>query len=172
MGKKITFSLSQKSVNEAIKEIEKYKQNLIRKQQIFVERLAKAGLEVVQQTMESVPEENKGSYYTEVIADGNGGNMAGAAIRLSGNKILFIEFSAGITFGSAPGSYPLPSGAGYGYGTYPDQKYALSPNGWWYKGEDGKYHHSYGNRSYMPMYHAEEAIILTVWQIAREVFGS
>lgn len=98
------------------------------------------------------------------------GDIVGAAVRLSGDKVLFIEFSAGISYGTD--SYPLPSGADYGVGTYPDQKHAYDPNGWWYVDERGQKHHSYGNRAYMPMYHAEEAIIIQIRHIAKEVFGS
>ena len=47
-----------------------------------------------------------------------------------------------------------------------------SPYGWWYVHENGEKHHSYGNRAYMPMYHSEEAIILSIRQIAKEVFSS
>lgn len=171
MAKKvIKCGLSQKSIQNAISEIRKYQQALQRKNQIFIDRLAKEGLQVVQTTMESIPSEEKGSYYTEIINNSQG-DIIGAAIRLSGDKILFLEFSAGITYGTPQGGYPLESGKEYGVGTYPGQAHAESPYGWWYVDENGEKHHSYGNRAYMPMYHAEQAIILAVRQIAREVFG-
>ena len=120
--------------------------------------------------MESIPDEEKGSYYTEIIYDKNG-NITGASVRLSGDKVLFIEFSAGITYGSS--NYPLSSGSTYGVGTYPGQTHAFSPYGWWYTDErNGETRHSYGNRAYMPMYHAEVAIVLAVRKIAKEVFSS
>ena len=119
--------------------------------------------------MESVPDEEKGSYYTEIVNTSNG-DIIGAAIRLTGDKVLFIEFSAGITYGTD--NYPLPSGDKYGMGTYPGKGHWNSPYGWWYVDEQGNKHHSYGNRAYMPMYHAEQAIIIQVSHIAREVFSS
>lgn len=171
MAKKISISLSQKSIQNAIKEIEAYKREFQRKNQIFIDRLSKIGLDVVQATMESIPLEEKGSYYTEIVNNSRG-DIIGAAIRLTGDKILFLEFSAGIAYGTPQGGYPLESGKGYGVGTYPGQTHAESPYGWWYVDENGQKHHSYGNRAYMPMYHAEEAIVLAVRQIAREVFGN
>ena len=169
MAKKISISLSQKSIQNALKEIESYKRELQRKNQVFIDRLSKIGLDVVQATMESIPSEEKGSYYTEVVNNSQG-DIIGAAIRLTGDKILFLEFSAGIAYGT--NSYPTPAGDKYGVGTYPGQTHAFSLYGWWYVDENGKKHHSYGNRAYMPMYHAEEAIVLVVRQVAREVFGN
>ena len=167
--KTIRCSLNHNSLQSAIRQLEAYQKDIQRKNQIFIDKLAQEGIQVIQTTMESVPAEEKGSYYTEVINNGHG-DIVGAAVRLSGDKVLFIEFSAGISYGTD--SYPLPSGADYGVGTYPDQKHAYDPNGWWYVDESGQKHHSYGNRAYMPMYHAEEAIIIQIRHIAKEVFGS
>lgn len=169
MAKKINISLSQKSIQNAINEVRKYQRELQRKNQIFIDRLSKIGLDVVQSTMESIPAEEKGSYYTEVVNNSHG-DIIGVAIRLSGDKILFLEFSAGIAYGTD--SYPTPAGDEYGMGTYPGKGHWDSPYGWWYVDENGQKHHSYGNRAYMPMYRAEQAIVLAVRQVAREVFGS
>lgn len=158
-----------KSLDNAIKQIQEYQKNLPRKAQILIDRLAKEGLQVVQSTMKYVPDKEKGSYYTEIVNNSKG-DIIGAAIRLTGDKVLFIEFSAGITYGTD--SYPLPSGDKYGMGTYSGKGHWDSPYGWWWVDEHGEKHHSYGNRSYMPMYHAEQAIIIQIRHIAREVFSS
>lgn len=168
MPKKISISLSQSSIQAAIDELNKYKNSLQRKQEILIERLAREGLQVVQSTMESIPDEEKGSYYTEIMNNSQG-DIIGAAVRLSGDSVLFLEFSAGITYGTD--SYPLPSGSQYGMGTYPGKGHWDNPNGWWYIDERGEKHHSYGNRAYMPMYRAEQAIIIQIRTIAKEVFG-
>ena len=144
MGKTIKCDLSTKSIQNALKKLKAYQNELQRKNEIFVKRLSEIGLDVIQTTMESIPDEEKGSYYTEIINDQNG-NIVGASVRLSGEKVLFIEFSAGITYGS--NNYPLPSGSEYGVGTYPGQTHAFSPYGWWYTDErSGETRHSYGNR--------------------------
>ena len=164
----IGINLSRGSINDAIQKIKEYQKEIKRKNEIFVTRLAKEGLKVAQMTMEEIPSEEKGDYYTETINTSNG-DIVGAAIQLTGNKVLFIEFSAGITYGTD--SYPLPSGDNYGMGTYPGKGHWNSPYGWWYVDDHGEKHHSYGNRAYMPMYHAEQAIILSVRSVAKEVFG-
>lgn len=172
MGKTIKCTLSQKSIRNAINELKAYQKDLQRKNELFVKRLCEEGLQVIQTTMESIPDEEKGSYYTEIIYNKNG-DITGASVRLSGEKVLFIEFSAGITYGT--NDYPLSSGNSYGMGTYPSKKEKSdwdNPNGWWYTDESGRSHHSYGNRAYMPVYHAEVAIVLAVRKIAKEVFSS
>lgn len=170
MAKKISFNLSVDSIQKAIDELNAYKNSLSSKNEIFVQRLAEVGLDTVNSIMQSIPSEEAGEYNTEVVLNGSG-QISGAAIRLSGNKILFVEFSAGVRYGTQ--DYPLPSGAQYGAGTYPSDKGNwANPWGWWYKDENGEYKHSYGNRAYMPMYNAERAIIMTVRNIARQVFQS
>lgn len=169
MAKRISISLSQKSIQKAIDELNQYKDNLRRKNDEFVRRLADVGLDVIKSIMSSIPNEESGDYDTEIVLN-HEGNISGASIKLSGNKILFIEFSAGIRYGTD--SYPLPSGDKYGMGTYPGKGHWNSPHGWWYIDENGEKHHSYGNRAYMPMYHAEQAIIMQIRNIAQEVFGN
>lgn len=168
MARKIKCTLSASGLEEMRNQILAYSNDLQRKCQILVSKLSNLGLDVVRQTMESIPSEEKGSYHTEVINASNG-DIIGAAIRLSGDKVLFLEFSAGITYGTK--DYPLPSGNGYGMGTYPGKGHWDSPYGWWWIDENGEKHHSYGNRAYMPMYHAEEAIVIQVREVAKEVFG-
>ena len=100
MSKKmIKCSLNRKSIQDAIDQLKVYQTELNNKNELFVKRLSELGLEVVQTTMESIPDEEKGSYYTEIIYDKQG-NIIGSSIRLSGNNVLFIEFSAGITYGT------------------------------------------------------------------------
>lgn len=169
MAKTIQISLSQSSIQAAIKELEKYKRSLESKCQVFVNRLAQEGLQVVQITMESISDQDKGSYFTEVI-NNNDGTLKQATVRLSGKKILFLEFGAGIRYESP--KHPKAGEFGYGVGTYPGVGHWNDPKGWWYRDESGNPHHSYGNRAYMPMYNAGTAMTLRIQSMAREVFGS
>ena len=169
MAKTIQITLSQSSIQAAIKELDKYKKSLEMKCQIFVNKLSQEGLQVVQMSMQSIPDKDKGGYYTEII-NNNDGTMKSATIRLTGDKILLIEFGAGIRYAS-PG-HPKAGEFGYGVGTYPGQTHAEDPNGWWYRDESDNPHHSYGNRAYMPMYNAGTAMKLRMQSLAREVFGN
>ena len=156
--------------------IDQYKRELDTKCEIFVQELAKRGQQVAVQIMRGVPKEECGTYSVFVEHDQNG-VMQTARIVLSGDKVLFVEFSAGIRYGTS--SYPLPSGDQYGKGTYPSDSPRQNPNypnwsnpsGWWYYDENGESQHTYGNRAYMPMYHAEQAMVITMQSLAKRIFG-
>lgn len=96
-------------------------------------------------------------------------------VSVTGEDVLFMEFSTGITHGTAPGNFPHgvnnPNyGTGYGYGTYnPDSAYALSPDGWWYWDGHNSYH-SFGNRAYMPMLQSSFAMERQIIDAARRAF--
>lgn len=173
--KKLNVSLNEKSFLEAARQIERYQKELDRKNELFVQKLSDIGLNVVNSIMLSVPPINRGDYVAEKVEPViTGDHVSGAAIRLSGDQILFIEFSAGITFGQT--SFPslpdgTPYGNGMGVGTYPGQKHAEDPTGWWYKDEWGHAQHTYGIRAEMPMYNADVEIVQSIGRIAKEVFG-
>lgn len=174
MGKSIEVSFDLKSLQSAIKYVNDYKDGLQRKIEKIRDKLADIGIDVIRQTMAEVPSEERGEYHTEAIYDDKD-HMCGVAINLAGDKVAFIEFSAGITYGEAPGQYPIQNDetSQFGYGTYnPDSPNATSGLGWWYVDENGQKHHSYGVRAYRPMYNAEVAIIQFAKDVAMEVFGN
>lgn len=169
------FVVGKMSFEEVAQEIEKYQQSLDKKCQLLVERLAKKGKTVVATIMKEVYPEDRGKYTIAINYDTQG-NMQCATLQLSGDKVLFIEFSAGITHGTS--SYPLPSGSGYGMGTYPSEvkrqnpNYPnwANPNGWWYYDENGESQYSFGNKAYMPMYHADQKMISELVKTAQTIF--
>lgn len=167
----LKIGLNSKDIADAIQKVNDYKNNLNNKVQELVDRLGEVGLNVVQDVMSSVPEET-GDWHSAMVEPISGDGRIGCAIKLTGNKVLFIEFSAGIRYGTS--EYPLPSGSGFGMGTYPSDKgHWDDPRGWWYPDPMSPtgYTHTYGNRAYMPMYHAVEAIMMEVGRIASEVFS-
>lgn len=166
--------LSPESIDKCINNLKNYRDDLDRRLQEFVDALAEVGLESISSTIQQINPDELDQGYGQLLMNKklkrSGYGIVRMEISLSGSDVLFIEFSAGITFGTD--SYPLPSGDGYGMGTYPDGKgHWDDPEGWWYRDEAGELHHSYGNRAYMPMYHATEAIAIQVWFIAMKTFG-
>lgn len=161
--------LSTQSVQELISAIDQYKKDLEDKCMTLASRLAQMGVEIVQMNIESADIEERGSYSVEDIND----PPNGAAILLSGDKVLLIEFGAGVIHSNP--QHPQASEHGMGVGTYPGQKYAWNLTKWgggWYYTKDGKAVHSYGNPAYMPMYKADVEILDRVAEVAKEVFGS
>lgn len=169
MSKTITIELSQKSVQNAINELRQYRRDLEARIGDFLSRLADVGIEVVHATMDSVPPNDRGEYI--VVPDTS--SPLGIAIKLTGNKILFVEFGAGVLYSNPQN--PKAGEMGMGVGTYPGQRYAWNltqwGGGWWYTDrQTGESVHSFGNPAYMPMYKAEQEILERVYDIATDVF--
>lgn len=168
----IDVELSAKSIENAIKRIKQYQEDLKAKNAEFLTRLWQIGVSVIDSVMAEVPAEQRGTYNVLPSEAEQDGSVTKLAIELSGDKVLFIEFSAGITYGTS--EYPTAQGEslGYGMGTFNPQSPNWSdPDGWWYASNHG-FVHTFGNKAYMPMYHADEAIRKQVIEIAREVFGA
>lgn len=164
--------LSPDSIDRCIKNLKEYRKSLDDKLADFVDGLCKIGLESIDSTIAQI---NPNDLHNGGLTASKKWKRAGYGqvrmeIHLSGEDVLFIEFSAGITYGTK--DYPLDSGNGYGMGTYnPSSGNWSNPEGWWYTDESGQSKHTYGNRAYMPMYHATEAIAIQVWMMAMKTFG-
>lgn len=149
-------------VDKAIKELQKYKQDLDNKTQLFTQRLATLGA-----TRASIDFSRAIIDYNdvEITVVGEGNHFT---IRASGEEVAFIEFGSGITYGYG---HPQASEFGVGPGTYPSEKgHWNDPKGWRYTGKDGVTKHTYGNPPNMPMYNATREMEQQIEQIAREVF--
>lgn len=162
---KIEISLNDKSINQAIKELEKYKRDLDNKARIVVERLASLGATNASLGFaRAVTTENDVQVTVEWV-DSNT-----MRIRATGEEVLFIEFGTGITYGYG---HPMAQELGYGPGTYPT-KLAKgkwdNPNGWWYS-KDGNPKHTYGNPPNAVMYDTMKMIEREAERVVREVFG-
>lgn len=176
--KTITLELSGSSIDKAIEELKAYQKSLPDKMETLKMRLAELGEQVIGNVLHNIPESDMRNFEldetleTGIMQEGNT-----VKIILHGQQAAFVEFSTGIRFGISGGEYPTPAGAGFGKGTYPGNGHWNDPNGWWYKDRDNPeanergYVHTWGNRAYMPVYHAEEAIMLEMVDIAKEVFG-
>ena len=173
MGRKvISFSLNSKDISSAIKELEKYKKEILIKEKLLLERLAMIGVH------------EASIRFTTAMYDGvNDVNVSldktanGYAIVANGTAVAFIEFGSGV-YHNASGSYPLPKPAGVvGIGEYGEGK--GKRRAWFYKGEPGTNGEQQkngvvktrGNPAAMPMWYASEEMKKSILQIAREVFG-
>ena len=162
MATTIKFGLSVGEIDSAIKEIKKYQQSIDAKTRLLVDRLAQIGLQTVEANISS-SSTNKG------ITEENTEHGKRVNVFIEGSLVLFFEFGSGIKYN--PSDNPKASELGYGIGTYPDQKHAFDSKGWWYLGEDGQYHHSYGVKATMPMYKASVEMRNQILAVAREEFS-
>lgn len=162
------------SIDRAIAQLEEYSDSLDRKAQELCERLANIGYAVAFQIMGEhiYSGETISSLQVQEIDPTHYVLLAGSV------ALLFFEFGAGV----GGGGHPLAGEFGMGPGTYPGQKHADDPNGWWFPTDDANlairideetgimWAHSKGNPPYMPMYNASQKIRNDLLKTAQEVF--
>lgn len=162
------ISLDSNEIADLIKDLNDYADGITGKCQLFVRRLVKIGMDVVNVEYGSGLGDSSREHNCTYNFDSEG-NLVKAQIVVTGEDLLFIEFGSGIRWNKSP--HPKASEYGYGVGTYPGQTHAYDPNGWYYR-EDGKLHHSWGTEATMPVYKASLQMIEKIEEIAQEVFNS
>lgn len=172
MSKKITIGLNTKDINRAIREIEKYKQELQVKVKECEKRIAEALSKEVT------------SNFNSAIGDTSirGGNRpANVVVRVDskgtmtvviaeGEDAVFCEFGAGVYYNGGAGSSPNPYGSNLGLtiGSYGQGK--GKQKAWGYYDTNGNLVITRGTPASMPMYHAIQTITQKAIEIAKEVF--
>lgn len=180
MSKTISVNiLSQKSIQNAIKEIRNYQNDFHGKLKVFVSRLADAGIEVAQNNVggfgkyivfsKEVDPAETGC--TVIIHAKETGKIISSWLTKEGRKDAEVSPLLMAEFGSGFGAENPKNIPGVGQGTFPDQTHAKDPEGWYWKDLDGKLHHSKGIEAKMPMYKASLEIIEQCERIAKEVFS-
>lgn len=169
----IQVYLSEASINDAIRQLEGYRDSLDRKAKELCERLAHIGYEVSYQVLAEHIYSGETIGSLQVVEEGKNKYI----LQAGSVALLFLEFGAGLR-GSG---HPLAGQFGMGPGTYPGQTHAFDPNGWWFPTEDANlavrvddegrmWGHSYGNPPYMPFYNASKKIREDLLKVAQEVF--
>lgn len=162
--KTISMTLAPDSIDKAIKELQDYSKDLKEKAHAISERLASIGATNVSVT------------YAQAFYDGIRDvdisveeTDKGYKILASGETVLFLEFGAGVKYGSG---HPLNGEFGMGPGTYnPTSENWKSPYGWWFGGKYGA-EHTYGNPPSMAMYNTGKDLKKEILRVAQEVFSS
>lgn len=172
-AKIIRCELTEKSIDNAIKEVYRYKLHLSEKLMELQDRVGDKLAQLAQQGF------NHGT--AEETTDG-GSIPANVTLSVSkdgdttivyaeGDDAVWCEFGAGVYYNGSVGSSPHPKGAelGFAIGTYGQGKGARKA---WCFYKDGELHWTHGVPASMPMYKACESVIDDIANIAREVFAS
>lgn len=166
-----------KSLQEAIRQIEQYRDELPRKAQQLCQRLAEEGVKVADVAINSVPIGRTITLTTDINPSKMGCQaimkMTGRETRTEDGRIFYtalaIEFSAGVRYANT--ASPRASDFGMGTGTFPDAKHSWDMEGWYYLGNDGNWHHSFGVQASHPLYSASMEMRQKIDSIVKEVFG-
>lgn len=175
MGKRvIRGNFSSKGIQDIINQLQRYKVDLHRKVELLCQRLAEAGQTVALQSINDSPlgktitlriemaPRPEGCKAILVAAGQTKSNDYGTV-----NTLLLVEFGAGAFYN--PSNNPKAGEMGYGIGTFPGEIHSFE-DGWYYWGENEKWHYTHGTKATMPMYNASVDIRIQVETIAKEVF--
>ena len=134
-----------KSLQQAIKQIEAYRDDLPRKCQEICRRLAEEGVRAADAAINSVPIGKTITLTTDINPSKMGCQaimkMTGRETRTEDGRIFYtalaIEFGAGIRYNKT--ANPKASEFGMGVGTFPGQTHAENPEGWYYLDSNGEW---------------------------------
>lgn len=157
----IRVSLDVIDIDHAISKINDYRKEIERNVNEVCRRLAQYGVTVAQASYDGVVYlGNKDVSVTmEPIQNGY-------AVKADGQTALILEFGAGVTYGYG---HPQANQFGFGPGTYPNQKHAMDPKGWYLPKSAGG-GHTYGNAPSMAMYNTAKDLEREVKRVVQEVF--
>lgn len=172
MGKKvIRFGLSAREIDRAIRELEQYKQDIIRKTDLLRERVS-----------ERLAELSRDGFAGAVVDDLLKGGQRTAQVDVSidqrdnvtlviarGEDAVWVEFGAGVHYNGSAGTSPHPKGSelGFAIGGYGK---GMGKKDVWGFYEDGELRLTHGAPAVMPMYNAVKTVCDEIAEIAREVF--
>lgn len=165
-----------KSLQQAIKQIEAYRDDFPRKCQEICRRLCEIGQQTALIAINESPQGKAVTLKMDIDPSKTGckAMFIGTGKTVTDDKgrtynlLLGIEFGSGIRLN--PTANPKAAEFGMGVGTFPDQKHALDHGGWMYLDKDGNWKHSYGVKSTMPFYKAMTDIYRNVNKVVKEVF--
>lgn len=174
MSKKvISFGLSESEIDSAIKELESYKQDILRKCDILRERIADKIAEYARRGFDSsvvddLTKESGGARKANVsVSVENGDNIS--VIIATGEDAIWVEFGAGVYHNGSAGSSPHPKASELGF-TIGGYGKGMGKKQVWGFYEDGELRLTHGTPAVMPMYNAMKTVCDEIADIAREVF--
>lgn len=152
-----------KSIENAVKQVNRYRKEFEAKEKEFVRRLGELGVSVASSIYGMA--DYDGVNDVQVTMQQNGKNVTVIAF---GETVGFIEFGTGARYPEWDNSgmeYTPPKHGTYGEGR------GKSPHGWFFKMSEGAAAiHTYGNPPAEAMRTARDTMVERVIQIAREVW--
>lgn len=170
---KIKINLSEKSVKDAIREIEEYKKDLAAKSQEIAQRLAEEGVQIACANITSLDAVFTGellsSIHEECVDDSEERSVW--AVVADSDHAMFVEFGTGIVGASSPYIGDFPSDVTWSYASGKTiRQLADGRYGWFYPADDGQWYFTEGMPSRPFMYHTANELMDMVVRVAKEVF--
>lgn len=175
MGKKvIRISLSEKDIDRAIKELEQYKREIIRKTELLRTKIAERIANLAQSgfsgaIVDDLTEGSGGARKADVrVSIDERENVS--AIIAAGEDAVWVEFGAGVFHNGSTGGSPHPKGSELGF-TIGGYGKGMGKRQTWGFYEDGELRLTHGTPAVMSMYNALKTVCEEITSIAKGVFG-
>lgn len=169
----ITINLSEKSIKDAIKELEEYKRKLTANSQEIAQRLAEYGVQIACAQVTSLDAVFTGellsSIHEECVDDNEEKSIW--AVAADSEHAMFVEFGTGIIGASSPYPGKFPDDVTWSYASGKTiRQLADGRYGWFYPADDGQWYFTEGMPSRPFMYHTANELMDMVVRVAKEVF--
>lgn len=174
MAKKITITLSQKSIQDAISQIKAYQNDLTYKCQALAEKLAEKGVEIARLQLADLDAVFTTELISSIHAEYKGSVKGGGiwAVVAGTDHAMFVEFGTGIVGKRSPYPGNLPDGIDWQYASGKTiRQLADGRYGWFYKDDDGQWWFTEGMPSRPFMYYTAQELEKIVVETAKEVFS-
>lgn len=174
MSKKITITLSQKSIQDAISQIKAYQNDLTYKCQLLAEKLAEKGVEIARLQLADLDAIFTTELISSVHAEYKGSIKGGGiwAVVAGTDHAMFVEFGTGIVGKRSPYPGKLPEGIDWQHASGQTiRQLADGRYGWFYQDDNGEWWFTEGMPSRPFMYYTSIQLRDIAVKTAREVFG-
>lgn len=170
--KVIKFSLTPKDIDRAIREIESFKQEFLKKVDIYRKRITdEIAVQVSLNFESSVVDDTvkNGTRKPDVTVNVEERGSISVVVA-DGKDAVWCEFGAGVYHNGSVGSSPNPYGGKLGLTIGSYDKGFGKQQAWGYY-DNGELVITRGTPASMPMYNAVQTVTIKAITIAREVFG-
>lgn len=174
MPKKITINaLSKSSIENAIRQLRAYQNDLTYKCQLLAEKLAEKGVEIARVQIADLDAIFTSELISSIHAEYKGSTKGGSvwSVVVGTDHAMFVEFGTGIVGKQSPYPGELPDGVSWEYASGKTiRQLADGRYGWFYKDNDGQWWFTEGMPSRPFMYYTSNQLKDIVLKTAKEVF--
>lgn len=168
----IRFSLDEKDIDRAIREVKQFKKEFLEKVETYRKRMAdeianSASLKFGSTTMEHTVQGATIKPNVSVSVSERG-NIS--VVVADGEDAVWCEFGAGVYYNGSVGSSPNPYGKDLGFTIGSYGKGYGKGKAWGYYDDGGELVITRGTPASMPMYNSAKEVTKKAIEIAREVF--
>lgn len=170
----IRFSLNEKDIDRAIREVNKFKEDFRKKVDTYRKRIAEeiavqASLNFGNSIVDDVIKGSSPRRPDVQVSVSDRGSVS--VVVADGEDAVWCEFGAGVYHNGSVGNSPNPYGKDLGFTIGSYGKGHGKQQKWGYYDENGEIVITRGTPASMPMYNAVQEVMRKAIEIAKEVFG-